>query len=259
MSDDIERVLDRLDRLLRQPAADLPPPARSTPPEPRKGAAPGLSSTHHPVHSGSEPALSADRVVIEAVAALRVPELRDVALNTLTRAGDAAIPAVLLLLHDPDRQIRQIAAIATARIRDRRILPQLVRVAHWTFNYASAPRDPHAVPALLEALVVGSPPTRVGVAIALGRLAQQNVPVARAVPELIELLNDPYPLVRMAAVWALGCVADPATAPHLSISLYDLDPLVRRLAADALTGIGTPEALHAVGASQRPDQSPLED
>jgi HEAT repeat protein len=248
--DDIEYLLDRLDQLLH--AAVEIPPAPKRPVEPpmdrTKRRAPALGSQPRGTCSGQEPALSAGRTIPLALEALRVPDTRDLALHSLVKLGDTAIPSLLGLLHDQDHHLRQSAAWGISRIRDRGILHKLVRAAHWTFHYVSHPEDPHAVPALLEALAVGSRPTRLGVAVALGRLAEQGVSRPRVLPELLELLNDPYPLARIGAAWALGRLGAAAAAPYLAMALYDIDALVGRIAAESLARIGSADALAAVEA-----------
>src|SRR5574341_807493 len=198
--DDIERLLDRLDGLLHS-ETDLPPahkPPMAPPIDRTKRRAPSLGSQAVAGLSGQEPALSAGRTIPLALDALHAPDTRDLALHTLVKMGDAAIPSLLGLLQDRDHHLRQSAAWGIARIRDRSILHKLIRVAHWTYDYVSHPEDPHAIPALLEALMVGNHPTRLGVAVALGKMADQGAISPRALPELLELLNDSYPLVRIS-------------------------------------------------------------
>jgi HEAT repeat protein len=65
---------------------------------------------------------------------------------------------------------------------------------------------------------------------------------------LDDLKKSPDDDTRLAAVLALGEIADPGTIPDLIKALYDPLVEVRHLAADALEKIGTPEALAAVRA-----------
>lgn len=242
--DDTERLLDRLDALLRTPA-ELPKsaPRDADAIDRAQHRSPALGRLRPDGLTGHEPSLSAERTIPPALELLCTPDTRDLAVHTLVRLGDASIPALLDLFHDEDRHIRQAAAWAIARIRDRRVTVKIIRVAHWTYDAASHSDDPHALPALLEALTVGSRPTRFGVALALGRLADKGLKSTRALSELIELLNDPYPLARIGGAWALGRSGSEAAVPHLAVALYDIDALVGRIAAGALAQIGTEEAL----------------
>ena len=90
---------------------------------------------------------------------------------------------------------------------------------------------------------IGTRPTRVATAVALGRLGER-----RALPELAEVLNSEHLLIRLAAIYALGRLGDPAAVPFLADALYDRDRLVVRAARDALLLLGDEAGLAALRA-----------
>ncbi len=198
-------------------------------------SAPALGGDHRP-RSGDEPQLSAARLVGRVLDVLRAPdapfEARQAAGASLARLGPNAIPHLLGLMHDDDPLIRRAAARALGLIADRCVTGRLVKAAHWTYQAVQAADDPRTVPDLLAAFVIGSRPTRVAVAAALGRLGDR-----RAVPELIEALGDDALLPRLAALDALGRIGAPEAVPHLTDALEDPDHTVRSAAADALAQI----------------------
>jgi HEAT repeat protein len=183
--------------------------------------------------TGNEPRLSLDALLPQALDLLRQSESRDQAVAALLRLGDAAVPALLDLLHDADPPVRHAAAWALGRLRDRASARALIRAVEWTTPFAHG--DPAALSDLLRALRAGSRPTRVAVMVALGRLGD-----ARAAPDLIEQLGSDYLLGRLAAIWALGRSGDSSAIPHLADALEDPDPLLRQCAAAAI------ETIHAL-------------
>jgi HEAT repeat protein len=193
--------------------------------------APRLGGERPPL-TGDEPRLDFATTLARALDLLRQPEERSQAVVALLRLGDAAVPALLDLLHDTDPPVRHAAAWALGRIRDRRSARALIRAAEWTTPYAHAPGDSSAVKVLLDAMRVGSRPTRVAVMVALGSLGDP-----RAIPDLLEQLSGEYLLGRLAAIWALHQIGDRAAIPHLADALDDPDPLLRDCASAALEAI----------------------
>ena len=182
--------------------------------------------------TGAEPRLSLRTILPQALELLRHPEDRDQAVAALVRLGDAAVPALLDLLHDPDPPVRHAAAWAVGRLRDRGSARALIRAAEWTTPLAHAQGDPAAAMTLIRALRSGSRPTRVMAMVALGRLGDR-----RAAPDLIEQLGGDYLLGRLAAIWALGRIGAPEALPHLADALDDPDPLLRDCAAEAIEAV----------------------
>jgi HEAT repeat protein len=195
------------------------------------GDAPRLGGDRGQIN-GTEPRLSLNLILPEALEMLRQPDRRDEAVAALVRLGDAAIPALLDLMHDPERPVRHAAAWAVGRLRDRSSAHALIRAAEWTTPLANTGGDSPAIQALLQALRIGSRPTRVAVMVALGRIGERRV-----LPDLLEQLGDDYSLGRLAAIWALGRIGDPVALPHLADALEDPDPLLHSCAAAAIAEI----------------------
>jgi HEAT repeat protein len=182
--------------------------------------------------TGQEPRLDFATTLALALDLLRQSENRAQAVAVLIRLGDAAVPALLNLLHDDDPPVRHAAAWALGRLRDRASARALIHAAEWTTAFVQAPGDASAVTVLLDALRVGSRPTRVAVIIALGRLGN-----ARALPDLFEQLGSQYQLSRVAAIWALSRIGDRRAIPYLADILDDPDRLLRDCAAAGLEAI----------------------
>ena len=193
--------------------------------------------------TGSEPQLDAARTLAQAADALHHPETRAIAQRTLAALGDAALPVLMSLLHDDDPNVRAAAAATLARLRDARLVRDLMRAAQWSSAYARTPDDPAAVNSLIHALRIGRNASRVAAAVALGRIG-----AVRAIPDLLEALNEQYLLARMAAIWALGEIGAAEAVPLLADALYDPDPAVARLAAGAVYAVGGEAAEAALGA-----------
>jgi HEAT repeat protein len=93
--------------------------------------------------------------------------VRDTAADALGRIGDAAVPALIAALEDPDRDVRTQATRALARM---------------------GAKAESAIPALIEALNDDDKEVRQGAARALGQIG----PLAdEAVPALVQALRDP--------------------------------------------------------------------
>ena len=103
-----------------------------------------------------------------------------------------------------------------------------------------AAHSPEAARALLEVLATEQEAdVHATVAEALGSLGEEG---ARAVPELMRLLNDKHDIVRERAASALGSVGgqSPEVVAALTRALDDSDHDVRSAAAEALAQIGLP-------------------
>src|SRR5574341_148785 len=179
--------------------------------------------------SGHEPALAFWQYLPHALEWLRQAATRTQGMAAIARLGEAAMPALLDLLHDDDPDLRRAAAFTLGRVLDSRWARKLVRSAHWTYHTR---HEPGGAARLLDALIRGSRPTRVACAVALGRMGEFE-----AVPELIELLADDHRLVRLAAIWALGRIGADEAMPHLQDALEDRDGFIRQAAEDGLRQI----------------------
>jgi len=203
--------------------------------------------------TGREPALSVERVLGLALSILRDDELpadqRRAAADALVRLGKGVVPLLLDLMHDPNPAVRHASSRALGLILDKRFTGKLVRSAAWTFAaLQEAETDQRAADRLLEALQIGSRPTLVATAVALGRLGD-----LRALAELAELIGGEELLPRLAAIYALGRLGHPAGVPYLTDALDDPDELVRSAARDALLRMDAP------GAAAAPDGGLEED
>ncbi|HET6884208.1 MAG TPA: HEAT repeat domain-containing protein [Pirellulales bacterium] len=113
------------------------------------------------------PAPETGLVRLRTVRAFREWGVRDTAADALARIGEAAVPALIDILHDDDPSIRAQAARALARM------------------------GPKAAPAVSELIVVLNDPdseVRRGAARALGQIGPD---AEDAVPALIKALKDP--------------------------------------------------------------------
>lgn len=174
-------------------------------------AADGLEIIGKPAVGGLIEALSSDHFT------------RSVAAQTLGKIGDPiAIPALINVL-ELDREVE--AAIALGRIGTEAPVSALINAARITANNQLHSK---AIDALAN----------------IGSLA---------IPKLIVELDDPDVFFRYSIITILGDIADEAATYGLIQKLSDyekpfkhLDERICDIAAEALTRIGTPEALAAV-------------
>ena len=158
---------------------------------------------------------------------------------------DAAIPSLVAMLGD-DRPIEPIACYTTGRwtpALDTFKRPSPGEQA----ALALAAMGRAALGPLMNQLASPNATTRRNAAWAIGELTNM-VPGDRspAVPQLINLLSDSDPWVRMAAARALGEVRDRLASPMLTATLGDSDWRVRRLAAWALNEMKEVQAVPAL-------------
>ena len=106
-------------------------------------------------------------VKLRTLRAFREWGVRETAADALARIGDAAVPALIDTLHDPDQGVRAQAAMALARMGDK-----------------AAP----AVDALVQALDDPNEEVRRGAARALGQIGSD---AQEAIPALIKAIKDP--------------------------------------------------------------------
>jgi HEAT repeat protein len=102
--------------------------------------------------------------------------------------------------------------------------------------------DRAAVPDLLAVLADPDPAVRLRSAGALGLLGARE-----AVPRLVDLLSDEEALVRAMAATALGGLDDRSAGPAVRGALRDADARVRERAAQALGRLGDQEAREELG------------
>lgn len=81
----------------------------------------------------------------------------------------------------------------------------------------------------------------------LGRIAQlENIPAEPAIAELVPMLASANPVVRLAALEALGDVQHPASLPVLTAALDDPDPQIRIVALEALAAQNNDSAVAGI-------------
>ncbi|HKV75730.1 MAG TPA: M56 family metallopeptidase [Gemmatimonadales bacterium] len=131
--------------------------------------------------------------------------------------NNAAVPALLIALKDPEVAVRRAAAQSLANLEDIR-----------------------TVPGLIEALKDADKEVRESAAGGLGNLKDE-----RAIDGLILLLKDSDAGVRAAAVEALGNLESAKAIPGLTAALSDTDKDVRRQAISALSRFDHPAPVDA--------------
>lgn len=184
-------------------------------------------------------------------------------------------------LADPDRDVRQTAALELGGLEDPVAAPALVArlwsepdfFVRETLTWAVARVDAAATPLLLDALHADDDSTRVRALHALSKIADPATTAA-----MLPLTDDPSPDVAATARWALTRTGDPravavlaaqlgvgdddrrnsltreiasfgeAAVPAVTAALSSLDPAVREHAVDVLCLVGSPGAEGAVTA-----------
>ncbi len=143
------------------------------------------------------------------------PVVRGRGTADLVTIGEPAVPALVVLLADPDVQIRHVATTTLwgMGVKARAAVPQL----------ATSLRDPDAT-------------VRASAAMALAAIGPQ---AKGAVLALADTLRDRDRNVRLWAVKALGAIGPGAQAAL---------PALRRMAKDEYLGIAIEETIRSIGA-----------
>jgi HEAT repeat protein len=143
--------------------------------------------------------------------------------------GVAVVPGLIPLLSDPDADVRVAAAEALG-------------------SFGRAARE--AVPALTEALRLGTPTLRLA---AVQALAGIGLPSQAAIPALATALKTPDVRVRLAAARLLGKFGPAALESKESLgdALQDPDAEVRQAVSDALLQILPPPGRSAASVENR--------
>ncbi|MCL6436776.1 MAG: HEAT repeat domain-containing protein [Leptolyngbyaceae cyanobacterium HOT.MB2.61] len=146
--------------------------------------------------------------------------VRGSAIGALARIGEASVPYFLVILESPDypESIKGYAAWALASI------------------------GPEATDQVYRTLSSESVDVRCAGVGAIAQIAKERAE-ERAFRVLIATLTDPDPIVRTAAVAALGQLRHKPAVPHLILALQDKDGDVRKAVVNALGRIGEPTAL----------------
>lgn len=140
------------------------------------------------------------------------------------REETRAVPWLIDALRDKDTEVRAMAAWALGEIKDPQALNPLLAALNEQQNDFA----------------------REMLARAIGELED-----ARAVQPLLDLLKDPEPGVRVAALWALGEIGERSTFYTVIKMLNDQNDKVRAATLSALRGIGCDPAFVAVTLSLR--------
>ncbi len=183
-------------------------------------------------------------------------ETRRAALLALAGIGPAAQPVaaeqLVQILRDPESDVRPGAAYALARMEDQHAVPDLLALVRQTDDdreklaaawalvmlQPSASVSEKAVPILMDGLDDDWALVRKECVIALGALGTRAQPAAE---RLLSLADDPDPLVRAeasAALYQVGADAE-TLVPVMTKGLDDVSPDVRYAAAYVLGSIGT--------------------
>jgi HEAT repeat protein len=179
--------------------------------------------------------------------------IRAAAAEALGRISPATVPALIQVLQDPEKEVRQaaISALGGVGAEAAAAVPDLVALLP-----QDGPRGLHvvrplgaigpaAVPALIQALRGRDADVRSRAAQVLGLIGPE---AQAAAPTLVEVLRDPEARVRVRAAEALWQIAqDPAGVALLPAVLGGEDGVLRRDAARCLGQMG-PAARPAVPA-----------
>lgn len=188
-----------------------------------------------------------------------IKECRDGAVEDFVTMGGASVERLITALRDERWRVREGAARALGRLRDRRAVDGLIaalRDRDGTVKTVAAEAlgrigDPKAIKGLIALFKDSSKLVRVSATIALTQIGETTV------DPLIEGLKDENFQIRLHSVQALGGITsdyptgrswlrDSKPVPHLIALLKDKDRAVREDAAIALGMIGDNSAVPAL-------------
>lgn len=181
-------------------------------------------------------------LLLEAVSNTQ-PSVRGAAASGLGEFGKMeAIPALEVLLGDKVPAVRTSAAISLGELGAKEAVPSL-RKALSDSNAAVKAAVVSALlrlgepietmmPQIYELAQEKDPGTRSAAAKAVGRAQGENV--QPAVDFLTDMLKDPIPRPRIAAVRSLGQIGEVSLIPLLKTALHDEDDAVRATAGGAI-------------------------
>jgi HEAT repeat protein len=160
----------------------------------------------------------------------------------------SSVPALLSALEDKDPDVRNVAARSLGRMKLQAAEEALVELLGKHDQAVSAriaaiciEMGPRTAPLLIRSLREGTPKARFWAARILGEIRD-----ARATRSLGDALTDTEADVRSSSVWALGMIADRASASLALPLLHDPIWYVRAHAAEALGRIGDAQAVPAI-------------
>jgi len=155
------------------------------------------------------------------------------ALGGIGPESDDAILALRKALDDAEPKVRVLAFSILLDIDENDSFPQCVEDVAASLLDSLSDKDTGSLKQLRLLLQDPYPWVRGAAAQAVSMAG------SRALPKLVELLDDQDATIRRFALYTLGCMgseAEPAT-PRITNLLQDQDPLVRQAAADALAKI----------------------
>lgn len=175
--------------------------------------------------------------------------VRDAATGALRKIGQAAVPALIVALQDPNGNVQEIAVAVLKDLSDPRAVDPLIGCLtnkNWIVRMHAAKGlgivgDARAIVHLMSLLTDEVKAVRVDATDALARIGRP------ALASLLAALRHEAWILRLHACEALGKIgADDAVEPLCRAMLQDRDTAVRQDAAKALGGIGSPDALEAL-------------
>jgi len=177
------------------------------------------------------------------------------ALRMIEAPRQTVAPLVVKLLNDSDPTVA-MRALSTFVEGGVEVVPalrdtlKLREARYWACIALSelGPQAKDAVPNLIEVLADDRPEIRLQATIALGEIGPDAKP---AVGALNKLVDDPFESVRATAVFALGRIGDPAALDALKKAAMATDPLQRMLASWALARVNRSDAQQLEEAIQR--------
>ncbi len=200
------------------------------------------------------------RAVDPLMAALKDPLTLKSAARSLGEIKDArAIPALLKIMADPDKQNRECAAAALARIGAPSVEPLLGLLGAADLNTRENAiwalgeiKDPKAIAPLGNLLKDRAMMIRARAAESLGQI-KAGVPTA----PLLEALKDEKPLVRVKAIESLAALRKPEVVGAIIPMINDANAYVRDTAAVSLGALKDPHAVDPLLAllSEKPTPS----
>jgi HEAT repeat protein len=173
----------------------------------------------------------------------------DEASRALAEIGGPASNALLLVLKDPNPEVRRLAAKALGQIGEISSVDFLIdaladpdrgvraTAAIALGNY----RHPMAAQKIMDAYSTAKAPVRADMIFVLAHIND-----ILAVPFLVNQAKDPDPDVRAAIMLALGKLRDGRAVPALLAGLQDSDEITRANAAYALGAYYSPEVIDAL-------------
>jgi twitching motility protein PilT len=150
--------------------------------------------------------------------------LRDRTLQSLRRHGRKLSAAVVSLMEDPDPEVRSMALVLGATLKDPAAVPHIIRLLDdddWWLRMIAADslgsiRDPRAVRALIGASE--DPDCAIACIEALGRIGHPS-----ALNALVAHLSRPEVEIRAEAIEAIEAIGDPSAVAVLE-ACADQDP-----------------------------------